>query len=78
MAQESLKSVRKTHRKKTAYTVKLEKDAVREYARQMIKNNKKAKNQWYGIDEEKLVSMYKTVDFHTIDGWSFPMRLKKV
>ena len=37
-----------------------------------------AKNQWYGIDEEKLVSMYKTVDFHTIDGWSFPMRLKKV
>ena len=41
MAQESLKNIHQTRRKKTTHTVKLEKNDVREYARQMIKNNKK-------------------------------------
>ena len=41
MAQESLKNIHQTPRKKAIHTVKLEKNDVREYARQMIKNNKK-------------------------------------
>jgi hypothetical protein len=43
MAQESLKNIQKTHGKKAkaTHTVRLEKDDVREYAKQVIKNNKK-------------------------------------
>jgi hypothetical protein len=42
MAQESLKNIQ-THGKKAkaTHTVRLEKDDVREYAKQVIKNNKK-------------------------------------